>query len=252
MNANSVVILCIVLPFIVLQDQSLACAHTQLLTSTGIDTFTSMQGPSSISVRTGSSCVDPIVIEPQPNSLESILKDHAAKFVDESSEYLLTVDRTTTEKLWMSVVTFYKGAKVRPNKLHKGLVIHFSGEAGADAGALRREFFEDALNEADNRLFEGEINNRVPKKDFGLQMEFEIAGMLLGHSILQDGPSMACLSDSIYQYLVSENADLCFPSKSDIPLNLATHHLITFIEQVHACLSIYVVVVRSSKFCSGS
>ena len=101
-------------------------------------------------------------------------------------------------------------------------------------------------------MFEGEINNRVPKKDFGLQMEFEIAGMLLGHSILQDGPSMACLSDSIYQYLVSENADLCFPSKSDIPLNLATHHLITFIEQVHACLSIYVVVVRSSKFCSGS
>ena len=108
MNANSLVILCIVLPFIVLQDQSLACAqHTQLLTSIGIDTSTSMQGPSSISVHTGSSCVDPIVIEPQPNSLESILKDHAAKFVDESSEYLLTVDRTTTEKLWMSIVTFY-------------------------------------------------------------------------------------------------------------------------------------------------
>ena len=103
MNANSLVILCIVLPFIVLQDQTLACAHTQLLTSTGIDTSTSMQGPSSISVRTGSSCVDPIVIEPQPNSLEGILKDHAAKFVDESSEYLLTVDRTTTEKLCMDV-----------------------------------------------------------------------------------------------------------------------------------------------------
>ena len=148
------------LPFIVLQDQSLAGTHTQLLTSTGIDTSTSMQGPSSISVRTNSSCVDPIVIEPQPNSLESILKDHAAKFVDESNEYLLTVDRTTTEKLWMSVVTFYKGAKVGPNKLHKGLVIQFSGEAGADAGVLRREFFEDALNEADNRLFEGEINNK--------------------------------------------------------------------------------------------
>ena len=48
-----------------------------------------------------------------------------------------------------------------------------SGEAGADAGALRREFFEDALNEADNRLFEGEVNNRVPKKDFGLQMDYK-------------------------------------------------------------------------------
>ena len=71
---------------------------------------------------------------------ESLLKDHAAKFVDDSSEYILTVDRTTTEKLWMAVVTFYKGAKICLNKLHKGFVVHFSGEAGADAGALRREF----------------------------------------------------------------------------------------------------------------
>ena len=221
--------------FIVLQDQRLACVHTQ--SSTGVDT----QGPSGIS---GSSCVNAIVIEPPPKSLESLLKDHAAKFVDDSSEYLLTVDRTTPEKLWIAVVTFYKGAKIRPNKLHKGLVVHFSGEAGADAGALRREFFEDALNEADNRLFEGEINNRVPKKDFGLQMEFEIAGMLLGHSILQEGPSMACLSDSIYHYFISEKADQCFPSKSDIPLNLATHHLITFIEQVHACTTVLVLYVQ--------
>ena len=98
-----------------------------------------MQGPSGVSVHTGSSCVNPIVIEPPPNSLD--LKDHAAKFVDDSSEYILTVDRTTTEKLWMAVVTFYKDAKIRPNKLHKGLVVHFSGEAGVDAGALRKKFF---------------------------------------------------------------------------------------------------------------
>ena len=96
--------------------------------------------------------------------MESLLKDHAAKFVDDSSEYLLTVDRTTPEKLWIAVVTFYKGAKIRPNQLHKGLVVHFSGEAGADAGALRREFFEDALNEADNRLFEGEINTEYQRR----------------------------------------------------------------------------------------
>ena len=65
--------------FIVLQDQRLACVHTQ--SSTGVDT----QGPSGIS---GSSCVNAIVIEPPPKSLESFLKDHAAKFVDDSSEYL--------------------------------------------------------------------------------------------------------------------------------------------------------------------
>ena len=98
--------------FIVLQDQRLACVHTQ--SSTGVDT-SNMQGPSGIS---GSSCVNAIVIEPPPKSLESLLKDHAVKFVDDSSEYLLTVDRTTPEKLWIVVVTFYKGAEIRPNKLH--------------------------------------------------------------------------------------------------------------------------------------
>ena len=53
-----------------------------------------MQGPSGVSVHTGSSCANPIVIEAPPKSLESLLKDHAAnyKFVDDSSECLLTVD----------------------------------------------------------------------------------------------------------------------------------------------------------------
>ena len=77
--------------FIVLQDQRSACVHTQ--SSTGVDT-SNMQGPSGIS---GSSCANQIVFEAPPKSLESLLKDHAAKFVDDSSECLLTVDQTNPE-----------------------------------------------------------------------------------------------------------------------------------------------------------
>ena len=47
----------------------------------------------------------------------------------------------------MYTLHFKVTTNIRPNKLHKNLVVHFSGDAGADAGV-----FEDALNEADNRL----------------------------------------------------------------------------------------------------
>ena len=46
--------------------------------STGVD-MSNMQGPSGISVHTGSSCANPIVIKPPPKSLESLLKNHAAR-----------------------------------------------------------------------------------------------------------------------------------------------------------------------------
>ena len=194
-----------------------------------------MPGPSGIgldSTDSVGSSLDPIIIDSPPQSLEGVLKAHASKYIDECSEYTLTVDRTTREHLWTTVLSFYKGAKVKPNKLHKLLVIQFVGEAGADAGALRKEFFEDALKEARVRLFEGEDDCMVPRKDLGLQVEFEISGMLLAHSILQEGPTMAALSSCVYQFLVSGNAELYMCSKNDIPLNMATHHLVTFIEQV--------------------
>ena len=66
---------------------------------------------------------------------------HQNKVVDQLAEYALSVDRTTSEKLWQSAICFYKNAMIKPGKLFKELVIHYNGEAGADSGALRREFF---------------------------------------------------------------------------------------------------------------
>lgn len=57
----------------------------------------------------------------------------------------LTIDRTTREHLWTTVLNIYIGTKDRPNKLFKLLVIQFVGEVGADAGALHKDFLEDAL-----------------------------------------------------------------------------------------------------------
>ena len=154
-------------------------------------------------------------------TLESVLRVHSEGVINSTSEYSLSVDRSSVERLWLSATSFYKGAMVRPEKLTRQLVVSFTetGEIGADSGALRNEFFEEALKQANARLFEGEEYARVPKKDYTLQVLFELAGMLVAQSVLQGGPGIPCLSEAIFDYISEEE---CYPCKADIPVNLAT------------------------------
>ena len=183
----------------------------------------------------GSRC-NPIDVDESPKSLGALLQTHADKTINRSAEYTLSVNRATSDNFWLSLIAFYKSAKVKPEKLRKQLVIQFSetGEIGADSGALRKEFFEDVLKEVNNRLFEGNKVSRVPKKDCNLEYELEVAGCLLAHSVLQGAPGIPVLSEAVYSYLVSgDPASMeCYPSKDDVPLNIATHSLFTFIEKV--------------------
>ena len=135
-------------------------------------------------------------------------------------------------------MSFYKGAISKPQKLHSSFSVTFTnpGEVGSDAGALRKEFFEDAIMEVISRLFEGEETRKIPKKDISLEMLFEVAGMLVGHSVLNSGPGLPCLSPVIFDYLCYRNPKQCFPTKEDIPLNIATCELITFIDEVNCLL----------------
>ena len=177
-----------------------------------------------------SSCVE----RQQYTNVQVLLLDHARKVLDQSSEYILAIDRSTPEHFWLGVTSFYKGAIAKPQKLMRPLAVTFvnTGELGSDAGALKKEFFEYALREVNNQLFEGEDGRRVPKKDVGLELLFEVAGMLLGHSIIQGGPGFPCLSPAVFDYLRTCDVKLCYPTKDDIPLNISTHELITLIEEV--------------------
>ena len=166
-------------------------------------------------------------------SLEQLLRLHSEKIIDERREYKLSVDRSSSDTLWQAVVCFYKGAKVKPQKPQWELVIDFlgTGEVGIDSGALWKKFLESAIVQANQRLFEGEADRCVVKKDWGLELMYEVAGPLVAHSFLQEGPGIPCLSPSMFDYLAKET-DQCYPVVEDIPLNISTHDLITFIEQV--------------------
>ena len=52
---------------------------------------------------------------------------------------------------------------------------------------------------------------------------------MVAHSIVQEGPAFACLSPCMFQYLSDEE---CYPELEDVPLNITTHKLITYIEEV--------------------
>lgn len=153
-------------------------------------------------------------------------QDIARKIIDASSSYRLEVDRTSN---WLSIMAFYKSCIGKPEKLAKELIIRFTNESGADSGALPREFFEDAIAEANLNLLEGEDDKRMIKKDWGLESVYEMLGSLTAHSILQNGPGLRCLSPVIYNYIAKQNT---YPEVQDIPLSLGTHKLISLIAKV--------------------
>ena len=109
------------------------------------------------------------------------------------------------------------------------------GEEGVDAGALQNDFFESVLKHLNDKLFEGTEFRRVPKKDWALEHWFEMAGMIISHSLIQRGPGFPCMCPAVYNYMVYRSKDRAMqelPLKEDITLSMATAGLFTLIEQV--------------------
>ncbi len=127
------------------------------------------------------------------------------KKVDKENVKILNVKR---ECLWQRSLVFYKST---PHKdLYRLLCISFEGhEEAVDAGGLRIEFFGDLIRTIDNLLFEGKPGNRIPKHSWDKIHLLRMAGLMLAHSILQDGPGMPTLSKYVYEFLISNDKDKC-------------------------------------------
>ena len=166
---------------------------------------------------------------------EDILRDNFQVNSYTREEHVIHIER---EHLWKGGLTFYKQCIAQPEKLGKNLVVDFVGEEGVDCGAIRSEFFTALLKEMNRRLFEGQTFRRIPKKSWG--SNHIIAGMIIGHSLIQGGPSFAALSPSVYQFLttgsedkVMQSSDLeTLPRSEDIPKDSSTVTLHELIEKV--------------------
>ena len=192
-------------------------------------------------------------MEVSPVSVQSVLQRCANKFILEDSSYVLEVKRSS---LWKSGLIFYKQAMVNPDMLRKNLTIDFVGEEGVDAGALKAEFFDILIKEMDRRLFEGNPEKRIPKKSWQGGPGHKLAGMIIGHSLLQNGPSYPCLAPCAYAYIATGNEESaldCFPTVEDIPLNAGTSSLHDCLREVIItvfiiCLCFYAIFVCVSPF----
>ena len=168
----------------------------------------------------------------QAETLDSLISQHSARFINRERDSWIEVSRSN---MYSRATHFYKSAKASPQKLAKNFVVEFTGEEGIDAGALKGDFFEHIMREVDSRLFEGDSFNRFPIKDHCLEAQFELAGMMVAHSVLNGGPSLSNLHPLMYTYLFSGNVEdsLQYPvSVEEIPLNAGSDGLIKFIKEV--------------------
>ena len=150
--------------------------------------------------------------------------------VDKDNVKILVVDR---ELLWQRSLVFYKSTS--HEDLYRLLSISFEGyEDAIDAGGIRIEFFCDLIRHIDNLLFEGKPGNRIPKHSWDNIHLLEMAGMMVAHSILQDGPGMPTLATYVYMFIVSGDKEKSVEAitPDDLPDSPQDSDLIEFIKKV--------------------
>ena len=128
--------------------------------------------------------IDILIEKTKPTTLPVLLRRHASEVMMDGDENVL---KTNRHVLWSKAKVFYKRSIATPTLLRNTMLIKFSGEEGADAGALLYEFCEEVIRKVDEEYFEGQEDRRVPKSHWGSAFELEMAGAMVAHSILQGG-----------------------------------------------------------------
>lgn len=135
-------------------------------------------------------------------------------------------------------MSFYKRALGEKENLFKKFRGFFYGEDGIDAGALKNEFFTIVFNVAKDELFEP-LNKKewffIPKRSGGNLQIYKIFGVIVAHSLLQDGPFFNHFAPWVTDMLQHEHASSGGFSVTDIPLTSSTGCLISFIKKLLEC-----------------
>ena len=87
------------------------------------------------------------------------------------------------------------------------------------------------LKEIQQRLFEGSEWSMLPVKDGSKGLLFQPAGIIVSHSIVQDGPSFSALCPAMYFYLADADALYVLSQlrRQEMPLNAGTLMYLQFL-----------------------
>ena len=86
-------------------------------------------------------------------------------------------------------------------KLVRFEIRELRSEEGVNVGALRNDFFEEALIQANKHYFEGEDTRRVPRYHWGADVDLEF---VVAHSYLQRGPGFPCIRPTLVNYILTK------------------------------------------------
>ncbi|XP_078368279.1 G2/M phase-specific E3 ubiquitin-protein ligase-like [Oculina patagonica] len=161
--------------------------------------------------------------------LQSIMGKHRRQLNSQECNRL-TVDR---EQFWEDCVVFFKNPKFNPRY---PLRIRFAGEAGLDAGGLRREFGSlliSKLFSSEAKLFEGSDGRKVPvyNADAVHSDLFHLAGKICAYLLSHLDLGVSCLSPVIYSYIATDEVHEA--SKQCTLEDIPDYDLRKFIEEVN-------------------
>ena len=149
-------------------------------------------------------------------TLSSIRKMVGAKFA-ELPKKKVEID---PDDAWADVVAHYKSSQLN---LNKRIRVVLGSQPPVDTGGVCRQLYSTVFAEfAENkhiRLFDGPVNHRRPvctaeARASGL---FKVLGMMVAHSICQDGIGFPYFSPTCYWYMVGgEEKALHFASVEDV------------------------------------
>ncbi len=183
-------------------------------------------------------------------SLSMLLKE----FRDHNSNAGIEALSVKRGSLWLDMLKFYKRKMSDARSLAKTLEVSFVDEEGLDGGALKVEFFNLAWDEVKKRLFTGNGISLLPIKDTTKLFLFRVAGTLLVHTVIQDGPvtMLPKLAKAIlFSMLGKDVSDINLQlSKHDIPLSARTeniHCLIEELDDASSDIQVHSILEESQK-----
>ena len=153
------------------------------------------------------------------------------------------------DDIWQDMVVQYKSPRM---DLMKCLRIKLEGQPALDTGGVRRlvytTIYMDFMSNKFVKLFDGPSHSRRPlctaeSRSSGL---FKVLGMMVAHSICQDGIAFPYFSPTSYWYIIGgDERAMEFASVEDIGADIAS-----VVSQVHCSLKIEQVIAIEAKILS--
>ena len=169
------------------------------------------------------------------SSHHDIVIDYRENILKINQDCSLKVNR---RNIWKDALTFYMVNIGNLVKLQQPLNVTFAGENDIDALALKAEFFTKIFEITRRELIE--LPDQMPRcempKGSGRNLQIsKIFGVILAHSLLQEGQYFNYLAPWGVEVLLDEKGISGNAPLTHIPVTAATGNLINFVKSLNEC-----------------